>query len=239
MKVLQILVLIVLVCGFSFSTKAQADCRYGLKFFIRDESGMAIDNAKLELVNVDGKSNLPSYVKLIRIEEAYVFTSWAGQTVNGDFQVNISANGFEIHQQKVNFPICKIQNFEVKLKPLTKEQEKSTLTGNVYDANGSLIVKAKITAINEKGEKFEAVTNDEGTYHLYLPFNPYHSKIEFKVARYEITVVKEGFEKNSVKDFKFVPSSKSKMYLDFALDVFVNINTIIVDLNNQKYKEEK
>ncbi len=111
-------------------------------------------------------------------------------------------------------------------------KDKSILSGNVYDANGALIVGAKVTAINGKGEKFETITDDQGIYVLNLPFNLYNPKPDFNVSKYEIAVSKEGFERNFIKDFKFVPSSKSKMILDFALDVFVNINTIIVDLNN-------
>ena len=40
--------------------------------------------------------------------------------------------------------------------------QKTTLTGTVYDANGAVIVKSKVTAVNQKGEKFEAVTNEDG-----------------------------------------------------------------------------
>ncbi len=69
---------------------------------------------------------------------------------------------------------------------------------------------------------------------LNLPFNIYNSTADFKITKYEIIVTKEGFEKNFVKDFNFVPSSKGKMNLDIALDVFVNINTITVDSGNQK-----
>ena len=112
--------------------------------------------------------------------------------------------------------------------------QKAILSGNVYDANGSLIVGAKVTAINEKDEKFETGTNSDGVYVLNLPFNSYNSKSDFQIAKYEIIVAKEGFQKNFVKDFKFVPSSEGKMNLDIALDVFVNINTIITDSNNKK-----
>ncbi|MGI8640038.1 MAG: carboxypeptidase-like regulatory domain-containing protein [Pyrinomonadaceae bacterium] len=228
MKILQILVLIVLVCGFSSSVKAQADCRYGLKFFVQDEAGKVIENAKLELVGLDSKSNLPSYVKLLRMDDAYIFTSNAGQTVNGDFQVNISADGFRIHQQKVNFPICKVQNFDVKLKPLTNEQINSTLSGTVYDANGSVIVKAKVTAINQKGEKFEVLTNEEGIYSLNLLFNQYNSSFDFTEARYDIIVEMMGFKKSVTKDFVFIPSQFGKMQLDIGLEIQKIIDTIII-----------
>lgn len=240
MKVLQILVLIILICGFSFSIKAQADCRYGLSFLVQNETGKLIKDTKIELVSLDSRVKLPSYVKLINIGDAFVFTSYAGTTVGGDFQVNISAEGFETYQQKVNFPVCKIQDFAIKLKYLAKEKNTSILSGSVYDANGALIIGAKVTAINEKGEKFETETNNEGIYNLELQYNPYGSDSNFRLAKYEIIVEKQHFEKTVLKDYKFAPSYKGKVNLDFALDVYTYDHPIIIESNKIKNnKEEK
>ena len=88
--------------------------------------------------------------------------------------------------------------------------DKAILSGTIYDANGAVIVGMKVTAINEKGKRFEAVTNDEGIYFLDLPFNLYDPKksANFKITKYELTVdgINRGFEKIVLKDFKFVPS---------------------------------
>jgi hypothetical protein len=102
--------------------------------------------------------------------------------------------------------------------------QKAVLSGAVYDANGSLIVGAKVIAKNEKGEMFETVTNDEGIYVLNLPFNQYNSKADFKIAKYDITVEQKHFEKILLKGFNFVPSYEGKMILDMALDVEENAN---------------
>ena len=100
--------------------------------------------------------------------------------------------------------------------------DKAILSGTIYDANGAVIVGMKVTAINEKGKRFEAVTNDEGIYFLDLPFNLYDPKksANFKITKYELTVdgINRRFEKIVLKDFKFVPSYKGEMNLDFALD---------------------
>lgn len=101
--------------------------------------------------------------------------------------------------------------------------QKSILTGTLYDATGAVIPKEKVTAINEKGEKFEALTNEDGVYSLSLPFNSYEAKKptpDFRVAEFEIVVDLEyrGFEKLSIKDFKFVPAYSGKMFFDIALD---------------------
>ena len=104
------------------------------------------------------------------------------------------------------------------------EGQKADLSGSVYDATGALIIGAKVTALNEKGEKFETVTDNDGIYTLNLPFNPYTSKADFKTAKYEITAEHNHFEKIVLKGFKFVPSYKGKLNLDLALDVAENTN---------------
>ena len=101
--------------------------------------------------------------------------------------------------------------------------QKAVLTGAVYDAVGAVIVKAKVTAVNEKGEIFETETNDEGIYSLNLPYNNYDartSSANFKISKYEIVVDLEnrGFERRVIKDFKFIPAYTGKMFFDIALD---------------------
>ncbi|MDQ6788028.1 MAG: carboxypeptidase-like regulatory domain-containing protein [Acidobacteriota bacterium] len=179
---------------------------------------------------------------------------------NGKYEIILPAGVYTVEFSQTGFKIVRIINLEInseikKALDVTLEvgrcedcngalyghrsDEFATLSGSVYDANGALIVRAKVTAISAKGEKFETVTNDTGTYVLNLPFNLYNSKADFKIAKYEITVTKEGFEKNFVKDFKFVPSSEGKMNFDFALDVFVNINTITINSSKNKFIKRK
>ncbi len=117
--------------------------------------------------------------------------------------------------------------------------QKAVLTGSVYDPNGSLIVNSKITAVNQKGEKFVALTNEEGVYILNLPLDKYKPILNQKITKYEITVESPNFEKFILKNFKFIGSSKGQMNLDFALDVFVNINTITVEQDINKRKNNK
>src|SRR5687767_7673007 len=101
--------------------------------------------------------------------------------------------------------------------------ETSTLTGTVYDANGSVIVNATVVAVDQKKQRFETKTNSDGIYTLSLPFNPYTTSPKFKVAKFEVFVISEGFERSVLNDFKVVPG---KMQLDFALDVLTYVNTI-------------
>jgi hypothetical protein len=117
--------------------------------------------------------------------------------------------------------------------------QKAILTGSVYDPNGSLIVNSKITAVNQKGEKFVALTNEEGVYVLSLPYNnEYNLSLFPKVSKYDITVEAglPGFEKYTLKDFKFISSSKEQMNLDFALDVQIIIDRYPVPSKKKKKK---
>lgn len=110
----------------------------------------------------------------------------------------------------------------------SQTNNKSILSGTVYDANGSVVVKAKAAAINQKGEKFEASTNDEGIYSLNLPFNKYDASYNFKEAKYNIIVEMNGFKKSIIKDFVFVPSQFGKMQLDIGLEIETIIDVITV-----------
>ena len=104
--------------------------------------------------------------------------------------------------------------------------QKAVLIGTVYDANGAVIVNARVTAINQKGEKFEAFTNTDGIYILNLPFNLYDTKNtkNFRISTYEIIAEAKHFERFVLKDFKFVPAWNGKMNLDIALDVMESNN---------------
>jgi hypothetical protein len=101
--------------------------------------------------------------------------------------------------------------------------QKTILTGTVYDANGAVIVKSKVTAVNPQGEKFEALTNSEGIYELNLP---YKRTSYFRVAKYDVTVEAPGFETFTLKDFKVIGGFTGKMQLDLALDVLVMIQPV-------------
>ena len=54
--------------------------------------------------------------------------------------------------------------------------QKAILSGTVTDKFGSVIPGAKVFALNEKGEKFETITNAEGNYVLNLLFNSVDKK---------------------------------------------------------------
>ena len=115
----------------------------------------------------------------------------------------------------------------------------SILSGSVYDAYGALIIGAKIVAVNERFEKFESFTDDKGEYKLNLPFKRYDSTGNFKVSKYILKVEAKHFEPFEIKDFKFVPSYKGQMNLDFALDIQPIIDVITVENNKKQTNKTK
>ncbi len=122
--------------------------------------------------------------------------------------------------------------------------QKTILSGTVYDANGARIVKSKVTAVNQKGEKLETFTNDEGIYTLNLTYNPYQpGSFSYRLAKYDITVEAFGFENFTLKDFKVTGGYNDKMQLDFALDVLTYTQPITVvpteNKNQNKYNKRK
>ncbi|HMT08572.1 MAG TPA: carboxypeptidase-like regulatory domain-containing protein [Pyrinomonadaceae bacterium] len=98
--------------------------------------------------------------------------------------------------------------------------QKSELTGTVYDHYGAVVQKVKVIAVASNGEKYEAVTNDEGTYTLKLPFS-FEPTDKYGSLKYEITFTASdsGFKKVVLADFLFVSSTKGRMYLDCVLEV--------------------
>ncbi len=237
MKILQALCFI--FC-FTVLTNAQKSVLTGT---IYDLSNSTIP--KVKIIATDKKNRL---TETFSNEKGIYFL-----TLNeGEYKIEFVTNGFrptKIEGFKVGIDgnlkldiTMDIQDF-IEHPPITSETKKSDfvsgiLTGTVYDPNGAVIVKAKVAAINEKGERFETITNDAGIYNLELPYHQYDGKFNFRLAKYEIIVEKENFEKTIIKNFKFAPSYTGKVNLDFALDVFVNITTITIqkDKNN---KEEK
>lgn len=117
------------------------------------------------------------------------------------------------------------------------------LTGTVYDANGSVIVGAKITAITQidgRLQKFEKKTDYDGVYYLYLPVSHYSSKetIDFKNAKYILLVEANGFGRVEYRGLNFMFPTKGKMNLDFTLSIQQPTDTIKVDSNKNKTKRK-
>jgi hypothetical protein len=84
----------------------------------------------------------------------------------------------------------------------------SKLKGTIYDANGSVVVKAKVTAVDSAGKKFVTLSNEDGEYELILPFNKYVPSARYLgEAKYDIFYRVSGLQK--IRDQEVRIHSKS------------------------------
>src|SRR5947208_2646375 len=106
-----ILALLALSFGFSLSVKAQADCVYGFRIYVRNEAGKAIENAKLEVAGLSEKDRLPPNVKsYMEKSGVYNIHNFGGATIDGDFLLKISVNDYEADERRIKFQVCEMQS---------------------------------------------------------------------------------------------------------------------------------
>lgn len=236
MKVLQVLVLIL---GLFYVVDAQDGRQLTtLTGVVTDQAGAGIEDTKIILTNAKGYS----FDAFTNEYGTYRISIPAGTySINAEYTKHrgwekFNVEKFEIaSKEKINLDITLrideefIKKFSSPVHSLGKTSEGkkeiikniSILSGTIYDANGAIVVNAKVTAVSKKGEKYEAFANDDGIYWLNLPFNKYdtESASSFREAKYDIIVEMDGFKRSVTNDFVFVPSQFGKLQLDIALEV--------------------
>lgn len=198
---------------------AQLCGTYGAALTITDEADKPIENVSIKIVpqQEDDYTINRKFVREEKNSAVYRISFSEGYFVKGRYKIIISAAGYETADALLEFPHCKRQKFEFRLKT-GQNRDRSILTGTIYDARGSVVPNAKVSAVSQNGEKFEAASDGEGVYVLNLPFNRYPAA-NFREARYDITVEMNGFKKTQIDDFVFIPSSTGKMNLDVGLEL--------------------
>jgi Carboxypeptidase regulatory-like domain len=171
----RILVLIVFLFVFGLSVEAQEDCLHGFKIYVHDQAGKAVKGAKLEAAGVTEKDVLPADVKpVVSYSGAYVIADDAGRTIKGDFLLKASAEGFEPDERRINFPVCELQRFELRLQPKGSKAEASfdrlfNLHGTVFDEAQKPFGGANVEATYANGRVFQATSNAYGFYEMDVP----------------------------------------------------------------------
>jgi hypothetical protein len=172
MKILQVLVLIV---GLAVLANGQSEKKLTvLGGIVIDQMGAAIPETKIVLTNLKGykfdtfsneygsyRLSVPSgtysieaeYTKHPGWEKFRVEKFEIAATTNVSLDITLRVN--EKFTERVSEPIsgttAKNGN--------ERTQNTSILNGTLYDATGSVIVRAKVTAINQKGERFETFSS--------------------------------------------------------------------------------
>jgi hypothetical protein len=93
----------------------------------------------------------------------------------------------------------------------------ATLTGNVYDHQGALIIGARIILVAENGRVYQSVTKEEG-YQLNVP-----------AGVYSVEIIAEHFQTFRISKYRITPSTKGKQFLDVGLTVSEPPNVIRIN----------
>ncbi|HEY0378923.1 MAG TPA: carboxypeptidase-like regulatory domain-containing protein [Pyrinomonadaceae bacterium] len=171
----RILVLIVFLFCFGFDAEAQEDCLYGFKIYVHDQTGKAVKGAKLEAAGVTEKDVLPADVKpIVSYRGAYMIANDAGRTVKGDFLLRAAAEGFETYERRINFPVCELQRFELRLRPKGSKDEAGferlyNLHGTVFDEAQKPFGGANVEATFASGRVFQTTSNAYGYFEMDVP----------------------------------------------------------------------
>jgi len=168
------LALLALTFGFSLSVKAQEDCYYGFRIYVRDGTGKTVENGKLEVTKFDGTPVPGNVTFYIDKEGKYNIVGSMGSTVRGDFLFKISADGLAPYAQKFNFPLCDLQYYELRMQPRGSIAQATferllIVHGKVYDEGMKPLGNIKIEAVLNHGRVYQTISNQYGYFELGLP----------------------------------------------------------------------
>ncbi len=191
-----------LVFGLFCPVVGQVDCVVENKVFVRDYDGNIIKNANVEICEIQGNFRKVFAFKPQKIEDnVHLIISTMGRFHTASDQMfyvakrywlKVSASDFKVSEQSVQFDRCLAKEIVVRLE---RENQKIKLTGIVYDINGSVVVRATVTAISLNKEQLQGFTNDEGKYVMKLLPGTY--RLEFWQGGFERTVLRRYLVVNS------------------------------------------
>ena len=202
MRFLKFVILSLVILNFSQIIKAQADCGFDFKLFIRDSNGKAIANAKIELNGVDFYYD----------ESREIYSAWTllGVGSSNDSVLKVQAKGFDKFEKKFELK-CGFYAYELRLgakkvNKATSFDELARINGKVVDQNDGAIANVKVILSDAAGKINETVTNEKGYYHFIVPSGTY--SVEF--------IGPNGFAPKKYADFGLL---KGNNKLDVILSV--------------------
>lgn len=177
-KFCRVFALVILLVGCVSSARAQADCMYGHRIYIRDSSGNSITSAKLEVFGVSKRDRLPNAFQNYFTRGAYfVGFIMYGCAYSGDFVLRVSAEGFQTYERPISFTEG-LAACELRLRPKGSTMQAdfeilATLRGKVVDQKGRPFSGGQISARNVHGKVYQDNSNEYGYYSLDLPKGTY------------------------------------------------------------------
>jgi hypothetical protein len=237
---MRIATLALLIAFCSILANAQACGFIYAKFQIANAKGEVVEDAKLQLLYPNTNKSImyrEGEISYSKTEKAYKFRHGLCGEHNNTLLI-VSHREYAKYEGHIDLPLNTLATEKIFTIRLTKKserenvkqatlpivksetQQKSLLTGMVYDARGSVVPGIKIVAVNSEGKSFASVTNEEGVYILNLPYNEYPGSGFFKATQYDLIVESQkGFQRSETRGFVFIPAYSGKMYFDIALGV--------------------
>ncbi|HVE58521.1 MAG TPA: carboxypeptidase-like regulatory domain-containing protein, partial [Pyrinomonadaceae bacterium] len=124
MKILQILVLIILLGGFSNFVNAQACGKYRINIKVQNESGEPIDNALVQLLPITKDETRGSKFERNNTDLSnFTLTFLEGQGLSEFHRLKISADGYKTAENELKIVSCDNKTIIVKLAKTSSSNE--------------------------------------------------------------------------------------------------------------------
>ena len=154
--------------------RSQADCAYGYRIHIRDETGKTITNANIDVSGLSERDKLPTaFQKVFARDSYFVGFVMYGCSYPGQFELRVSAVGLQTYKRPITFTNGLVA-CELTLPPEVSAkkpnfEELATLWGKVSDQEGHPFTQAVVEATNADGRIYRTESTDLGYYQLDLP----------------------------------------------------------------------
>jgi hypothetical protein len=206
-KLFYLPIIVSLVCVFTVSVCAQADCVYSINVDVRSTDGRFVDKADVSVYNRAKSADVYKPSRYANDIYSIKIVTDCGIEYKS-FHLKVAAPGFVSREQTVLYDENKKPIVVTLLTTAEAASRKILLTGTIFDSNGALIPSATVTAKAQDGKEYTVITNGDGEYELLL-----------SLGKYRIQATGFGCCIRVIEDYQIVNADKNKMSLDLVLTV--------------------
>ena len=210
---------------------AQSDYLTSVKIFAVDPANNPIEGIDFRVLRVVGERQEPhGLTDVINMNGASVIH--LGLEERGTFLIQLKAAGFKPIEFRVFFTRGHMQTVHVKMhrtgsSETARIERLTNLTGQVVDHTGSLITRAQIVAVDEKGRRFETTSSPNGYFHLSLPFTAYFWNAKLKrwvgeaaqPSKYSLSITCVGFATFEMRELLITNGARGSLNMDIVLSL--------------------